>query len=308
MKHLVAALGFASFSLLGFTQQHIDLFSMHYRISPGLEDAVTGEEADFVRFGANLTLPIERENNDKWILGMTYARVDLRYRDDNLTDRTFQPLILKLGYQKQFTEGRSFTFIALPRISSDWKDVDGDHFQYGGLSYYTWKPGTDTRMRLGVYANTEFFGPLFVPLIGIDYYGFKKWSFYGLLPVHYTVAYEAADNLRFGTYFQAIVESYTFEVSGNPGTQLGDQRLYLEHSPQDLYLFGEYGISSFIWLRAQVGHSILRRLYLYDYDNRMDARIAPARIGNDRGDPIQDFEDGLLFQIGLRFRYDLRSN
>jgi len=57
----------------------------------------------------------------------------------------------------------------LPKLSSDLANVSNDDFQIGIVGLANYKIKKNLKFKFGFYFNTESYGSLFVPLLGLYY-------------------------------------------------------------------------------------------------------------------------------------------
>lgn len=283
--------------LISLCQEHIDLFSTHYKLVPTANSANTKNLTER-SFTINALLPIQRENGDAFITGFSLEQASISFENDSLNfEESYLPTRLQLGYQFSLRDNSSLMLLALPKISSNWKNIADKHFQFGVYALYSFKPNPNWKVKLGGYYNSELFGPFFVPLISADYYGFENWLFYGTIPVNYNIMYLAGEKWRFGFRYQGLVNTIYND------TQF--QNTYWERKPQEALGVIEYYLQPNMVLRGMAGHTVLRSIDLYGQNQSVDTRISAIGIGDNR-ESLLSAKDAPVFQLSFIYRYELK--
>lgn len=107
------------------------------------------------------------------------------------------------------------------------------------------------------------------------------------------------DRTRLGIGYQGLMNSIYTEVNGISG--------YWERAPIELFLAVEHYFTPRIVGRFMAGHSVMRTMNLYDFNQQSDFRISAVRFGDNRN-ANYSAGDSFLFEFSLFYRYDLSDS
>ena len=142
----------------------------------------------------------------------------------------------------------SLTVSAIPRVYGEKLEFD-NAFQFGGVLLATYKKRETLKYKFGVYANSEFFGPFFMPLGGIDWRIDGRNNLFGVLPGRLTFEHKLNSRLYTGGTFRAITNSF----------RLGEDN-YLRINDNQLSGFLDCYLTKKIVITGEAGYGILREL------------------------------------------------
>jgi len=194
-------------------------------------------------------VPIVLKNKTIILLSPYYEQWSLDSAETENIYPTVKSIAFAGGVIVPFTDSKwSMTF--LPLVKTNGEELFGDNtFQYGGagLVGYQVKPGQ--KLRVGVYANKEFFGWFIVPLLGVEWKLNEKDYLFGVLPGRLTFEHKINDRFYSGATFRAPTTSYRL-VNGE----------YLRLDDQQLSLFVDYYLTKNICVTLEPGFGIFRQL------------------------------------------------
>jgi len=210
MKKIIYILSFMALSAMASAQPYIDIASVYFQRSPA--DASPSKNSMDTRLTSIfLNLPIQIDS-DYIVLNPVYEnyRLDISSETDPL-DLT--AVYVPLAWVHQFKSSRwSTTAMVIPRLSSDLsKPVDGNDYQVGGIALATWKKKETLKYSFGAYYNSEFFGPYFIPLLGIDWNITNKLNLFGTLPINLNLEYKLNKTIHAGFGLNLLTNSYRIE-------------------------------------------------------------------------------------------------
>lgn len=282
--------------LSSYSQEYIDLIKFHYSPTPKNNFVDTIGKAPLSEVGVDLTLPIKINDSLAIITGVFWENINTQLAPE-IEKTTVSTFNLRVGINKKHNEKWSGTYLLLPKISSDLKDVNKNHFQLGLLGLLKRSYSAKKSYSLGLYYNQELFGPFFVPLLGI-YRKTEKWEINFTLPIWADINYSINKKFSVGTTFSAFVRSY----------YLGEDDSYLVKKNNELFGYLQYNLTKSVLLQAKVGHSIGRSFRAYSEDEKVDVGVSAFRFGDDREQLNPDFKDGLVFNFRMIYRFDLSGN
>ena len=273
-------------------QDHIDIANVYWRTSPANTiDSIPNDKFNFDLYTADLKIPIRmKEGKHTLIIGSEFQYSNFTSENLGLSVTSVQ---LQLGYQFK-KKGFKTLVMFLPKISgADFSEMNSTYIQYGGLVLNTKDRSDSFSWRYGAYYNSEFFGPMLVPLFGFDWKINKSQRLKVLAPVdvEYSVNPGAKNKARFGFRFIGINGSYRIQ-----------NNLYLDRADNNIWLFGEWYITENFVLHGKAGHSVLRKYRIYENDRRMGLKLGPINILDGRGTSSPLFNEGWSFELRMLVR------
>jgi hypothetical protein len=259
------------------------------------------DKATFYETSLDLTVPIQSKKlTDRGIVLLTGLSAEQtvitpRPSEDDLQLYSF---LLKVGMVKEFNSKWKGTFVLLPKIHSDFKQVSSKAYQLGGLALFKYSLSKDFNLRFGAYANSELFGPFFVPIFGI-YLKKDKFEMSGNLPLKADLNYSFTKMFKLGASYTGFNKS--FQIQDN-----GVER-YLEKATNEI---GAYSRLSFgiVQLELFAGTSFLRTFKVFDMNDRTTAAFPLYKLGNDRTQLNPNIDNGLLVKGSLIIRIPTETN
>ncbi|MGB0404467.1 MAG: DUF6268 family outer membrane beta-barrel protein [Salibacteraceae bacterium] len=292
------------FSMLScFSQDYVDLFKFTYLNSPfNKADSVPGPSR-VQEFYLDVTLPIKLSERTAVITGLTIEQMSVSSNPAGFNVKAVYSTGLKLGINKKFGKKWDGTFMFLPKIAADFNRVEDNALQLGGLALFKYHKSDNLKYRVGLYYNTELFGPFFVPLLGFYYQSKnKKLEINATLPVWIDANYKFNNKLAAGVNFSAFVRSYYLSDIATNGTGQ-----YLVKASNELYGYLQYTVNESFLFQAKVGYSIGRRFSAYDEKDRVTWGFSAFRFGDNRTETSSGIEDGVIFQGRFIYRFNLKK-
>lgn len=187
---------------------------------------------------------------------------------------------MSLTYLKQWkNEKWSTAFVAIPRLNTEMKNVSGNDYQMGGAVLATYKKNEKLSYKFGVYYNSEHFGALVVPLIGVEWKVSEKLGIFGVFPNQLNLEYKFNKTFYAGFEANFIINSYRFA---------DDSFLRMDDNHVKIYL--DTYLTKNIVLNLQAGQSVLRKY-----------RTGVRENGTTHYNEL-DVNDGVLFKAGIVYR------
>jgi hypothetical protein len=203
-------------------------------------------------------------------------------------------IILRTGIVQQVGDAGKLQLLIAPRLMSDFKNLDGNSFQWGAMVSYEKASSQDFSWGVGGMYNQEFFGPYFVPLFFINWQVSEKWYIEGMIPVTAKVHYRVNEGLDVGFNHFGLTTSYRLGHEDYAGD-------YIERFSVDLSLFARQRLFSNIYVEGMVGRSFGRGYKQYAGDQKVDFAIPLVNFGDNRVAKNVTFKDGMIFTLKLIF-------
>lgn len=285
-----------------YSQNYVDLLKISAGTTPYNQFDSSSAKTKINDLSADLTLPIRINEKTSVITGIIYESIQTQLFDDGKTG-TFGSTTVKLGINKHFNDKWSATTVLLPKIASDYKSMSAKDFQVGGIALFKYKKRDNLNYKVGIYYNSELFGPFFVPMLGMYYLSpNKKLEANLMLPLQADINYKIVPRINAGVNFNGQIRSYHLNdiTDANPGT-------YVTKSTNELYAYLKFNFTTSFSLQTKVGQSFGRSYKVYDEKEKVHFGLPATFIGPKREQLNSNFSDGLLFQVTLLYRLSLEK-
>ncbi len=245
---------------------------------------------------ATLQVPILLSSGNVILTGLVIEGTGV---EDVFSDYKARNLTLNLGANINIKPERPLTVLTFQRMNSDAFEISSDAYQFGIAALYTYKKTEENEFRLGFYGNTEFMGPIFTPLFGVDWKITSKLRFYGVLPSTGAISYQQKDNWFIGVDFLGVFQTYR---------QPSDGDFYLQRAMNLMSLFSDYYLTKNIVFNAKIGFLVGSGYKLFETGDKIDWALNLVKFGDDRTELDRISTDGIVVRAGLVFRFNLENN
>ncbi|MGB0888574.1 MAG: DUF6268 family outer membrane beta-barrel protein [Vicingaceae bacterium] len=291
---------FLFFSLLTFNfyaQDYVDLARFHYSDTPQNNFDSIGGSTNVKDFGLDVTLPIVINEENTFLTGFNIDQITTKIHP-NFNPVTISTVNLKIGYNKKHSEKWSGTYMFLPKISSDFKNLSSTDYQFGGLALMKYTKKENLKYSFGAYYNGELFGPFVVPLLGLYYKSpNEKFEANLTLPIWADFNYKLNNFMKVGANFSAFVRSYN----------LGENNTYVVKKSNDVFGYLQFSLTKSILLQTKAGYTIGRSYKAYQNGDEADLGLSAFRFGDNRTVLNPTFKDGLVFKVRLIYRFHIEK-
>jgi len=296
MKFILSIV-FCFFFLFIHSQNYLDLVNLSYTNTPNNTFENSDSKTTIEEFALELNFPIKL--NDKTVLLTSfYGNKTNLQLDFNTLNESLNVMGLGLGINKTFNEKWSGTFIVFTKLAADKLSFSGDNMQLGFLALITKKRREDLKYKFGVYANTENYGLLVVPIFGLYYLSpNKKFEANLNLPIIADANYKIGDRTWIGMKFDGLGTTYnlTHQNYTNNGA-------YVSKVSNELVSYFKFQINKSIFLNTKIGYAISRNYEVYETNDKIDWALASIYFGDNRTQLNNRFKDGAIFKIELLYR------
>lgn len=292
---------FTLITLAGNAQEYVDLLKFRYDNTPLNQFDSSTASTRVQEIGLDATIPIAFKNGNAFITGFNLLSITTAVNPNNPDLTAVYIALLKIGMNFKHSEKWSGTYMLLPKLSSDFKEISADDFQFGALAILKYKKTSHFKWQFGMYYNGELFGPLFVPLFGFYYMSpSKKLEVNMTLPVWADINYRFNNWLRVGFNFRAFVRSFNINEP-----QFAENGEYLVKASNEPMLYLQFEPVKSLIIQTKIGYSIGRQYRIYDETDKVVFGFSAFRFGDDREQLNSNFEDGIIFEARLLYRFHL---
>lgn len=299
MKNVLLALCLLTFAHAN-SQNWVDLANVFWRVSPANSIDGSTEKSNMNMYVANAKLPLVVNDNNIVIIGLEYEYTQITSTSSLYWNKEFASSMLQIGLEHKWNDKSKMLFLAIPRFNTDYSNVDGSHFQIGGLALGTSKRSENFDWKYGLYYNGELFGPMIVPIFGFNWKINEKLRLKLAAPLNFEFAYMPSDRLRTGIRFDGVNASYRV-------TSPGGWPRYIDKADNNVWAFGEFHFGKNIWFHIKAGYSIIRKYRYFNENDKMTVKFGPVNVGDNRNwsapknIPIA-FKNGLSLEARFIYR------
>jgi hypothetical protein len=284
-----------------FSQNYVDLLKVSASTTPNNTFDSSDVKTRINDLLVDLTVPVKINEGFSVLTGVIYEDMQTKLFADGIV-KNFGSTTVKLGFNKQLTEKWSTTVIALPKIASDYNSFNQKDFQVGGIALFKFKKRDNLNFKTGLYYNSELFGPLFVPMLGLYYQSpNKKLEVNIMLPLQADVNYQVLPFMNVGCNFNGQIRSYHLNhiSDANPNT-------YVTKSTNELFAYVKFNVTKSICLQTKLGQSFGRSYKVYDEADKVSFGLPATFIGDKRQQLNSNFSNGMIFQVTFLYRLNLK--
>jgi len=281
-----------------YGQKYVDIARFHYSNSAENYFASSDSSTRIKELGLDFTFPGLINTSDAILTGLIYERMQTKLFESE-PEETFSVIGLRAGISKKHSENWSGTYILIPKLASDFESISAKDFQIGVIALMKYTKREDLNYKVGVYYNSELFGPLIVPLFGLYHLSSNKKLETNLtLPFLADVNYKLHERLNIGVNFFGQVRSYHLYELPERG-----KNGYVVKASNDLSTYLKFNLNRQLSIQTRLGYSIGRSYRVYDESDKITVGSILIKIGDDRQQLNTDFSDGFVFQVSALYRF-----
>lgn len=201
-----------------------------------------------------------------------------------------------LGYRQRVTPQLELTALVLPALNSDLRQVRGEDLRLGGVLRGVYRVSPRLAYRATVGYRSQFYGPQYVLLLGLDWQPGGRWRVFGDLPTSFTVSYALRPRTAAGFVLTGINTAY----------RLQEGNRYFQYQQAHYGLFAEQYASAHWVVRATVAYALTRRLDVYDQSQQWPATLDYIGLGQAPIPVSEPLSKGLAVKLALSYRVPQR--
>jgi hypothetical protein len=281
-------------------QNYVDLFKVNAGTTPVNTFDSSGTASVLNEYGLDANVPVKLNEFTTFLTGLSYENFQTKLFPEQKI-QSLSALALKLGLSHNFNEKLTGTLILLPKLATNFGTIDRQDFQMGGIAFMKFKRKPNLNYRVGLYYNTESFGPLFVPLLGLYYLSKnERVEITAMLPIAADINFKIVRLLNVGVNFNGQTKSYhTTHI--NPGLTSA----YVVRQTNELFAYLRFNVSKNILIQAKVGQSFGRKFRVYNDHEKVDFALPLTFVNDKRRQLNTNFSDGMVFQVVFIYRFPL---
>lgn len=295
LKYLVILFAFVLSS--AYAQDYVDVLKIGYSDTFNNDFEGTLQSTNVSIFETNLTYPVVLDENNALITGIDFASNKLQLFP-NADFTTLYTTTLKVGLAKTFNEKWSGTFVFLPKIASDYKNITGDDFYVGGYTLLKLKKKENLIYRFGLYGSTEAFGFFTTPIFGWYYLSpSERFEMDVSLPVAVDINYRIG-GVTLGADYMGIGRSFNVNPDNAP-------KVYADLSSLDFATYAQLNfMDDSVLLRGKLGYSS-NNYEVYADGEKIDLGLSAFSFGDDRTQLNPAINGSLFVKVEAIYRFDI---
>jgi hypothetical protein len=281
-------------------QEYVDLIRIGYGETFNNDFVDTEGSTEVQTLEADITFPVVLNKDHVLITGVNFSKNQLNLFPEGKRTSLYSTT-LKLGLASTFNKTWSSTLVLLPKVASDYENIKGDDFYFGGLALLKFQKNEHLKYRFGFYATSEAFGFFTTPIIGWYYLSPNaKFEMDMSLPITAEVSYHFGV-MSVGIDYYGIGRS--FRLYG----QSKESSTYVDLSSLEFAGYFEYALlQKRVLLRAKLGYSS-NNFEVYTTDDKIDLGLSAFSFGDDRVQLNPDLNGGLYFKFEAIYRFHLQK-
>ena len=289
-------------------QDYLDIFKASFSTASLGNVDDENAETDVTNRNIELYMPIPITQKAVILAGFTYENTGLGNMYFNFDEPQYdfvdgsKSLImtrLNLGVKINHGNRWSGTYVALPKLASDFSNLGSDDFQMGGLALLEKKYSGRKVLKFGAYVSSENFGMTITPIIGL-WYKSKNNKFYvnATLPIRADANYSLTDAFSLGANLLSSVKSYNLSNERN-------SEFYVQEESIRLSAFAAYGfLNDMLTVRARFGFDTTD-YGIYNKNQNSIVQVLTAQIGDERVRSNKEFAAAPFVGLDFIFRVGL---
>ncbi len=282
-----------------FGQKYVDIAKFYYGNTAMNHFENSDSSTRIKELGVDLTIPIVINPSDALLTGLIYERIETKLFESD-PEETISVLGLRMGLSKKHSDKWSGTYLLIPKLASDFESIGKRDFQIGAIALMKYTKRDDLNYKLGVYYNSELFGPFVVPLFGLYYLSAdKKFEANLTLPFLADMNYKLHDRLNIGVNFFGQIRTYHLTTISTTNSNPG----YVVKATNDLYGYLKFNLSKGLSIQTRAGYSFGRSYRVYEDTDQITFGSVLLKVGDDRKQLNTDFSNGFVFQATLLYRF-----
>lgn len=290
---------FLLFPILAPAQEYVDILKIGYGETFNNDFEGTESSTHVKSLEAGFTFPVVLNENHALITGFDFSRNNLQlFPHDEFT--SLYSTSLKLGLASTFSEKWSSTVVLLPKIASDYQDISGEDFYFGGFALLKLKKNENLKYRFGIYTTSEAFGLFSTPILGWYYLSpNKRFEMDMSLPISADVNYNLGITTIGIDYF-GIGRSFKLHKENTPET-------YVDLSSLEFAGYVQVNVlQNSVLLRAKLGYSS-NNYEVYADGDKIDLGVSAFSFGDNRTQLNPEMNGGMFLKFEALYRFHIKK-
>lgn len=242
--------------------------------------------------------PIRISESFVVLTGFTVENTNIDLLDGNARENLLMTR-LNLGVKHQHSKKISGTYLVLPKIASNFKQIGLQDLQIGGLALWDYQVSDLWNIKVGIYVSTENHGSTITPLLGA-WFRSRNRKFYinAVLPIRMDINYNIIKGFSVGADFLTSVKSYDLSTDARGA--------YVHENSIRAGAYLSYGFKDNTFIIRVKGGYDTTRYGLYNSGDMVGGQILLFTLTEDTRNQINPrFTGGGYIGGDLIYRFDL---
>ncbi|MCH9659673.1 MAG: hypothetical protein K0U54_02055 [Bacteroidetes bacterium] len=285
-------------STISFSQNYVDLISIGYGHTLNNDFEGASSSTNIGAFEVDLTFPLVINNQQAIISGALFSRNSLQLFPE-APKTSLYSTTLKIGLASTWNDKWSTTLVVLPKIASDYADIDGDDFYLGGIALLKYQKKENLIYKFGFYASNEAFGIFSTPIFGWYYMSpSQQFEMDMSLPVAADINY-THNRITYGFDYNGIGRSFNIDEN--------DANIYTDLSSLEFASYAQFNfLEKSMLLKAKFGYASTD-YEVYQQGEKIDFGLSAFSFGDDRTQLNPTISGGFFFKLEAIYRFQLPS-
>lgn len=282
----------------GFSQNYADLLKINFAESFNNNFENSENTTNITNFEIDFTVPLVINEKHTFITGGIFNSTQLQLFPEADFSNLYTSL-LKVGVTSRYSEKWSSTFVMLPKIASDFKNISSNDFFIGGLAIVKLHKNENFYYRFGAYGSQEAFGFFTTPIFGWYYLSAnEKFEMNMSLPISADIN-STKNNFTYGIDYYGIGRSFNLSEGTNP--------TYVDVAALEFTTYVQYNVfQKSVLLRAKLGYAS-NDFEVYNQGETIDLGLSAFTFGDNRTQLNPNVGGGLFFRIEALYRFNLKK-
>mgnify|MGYP000026129996 CR=1 FL=1 len=283
-------------------QNYIDIASFSYTNTPLNSFENSLDNTNIEELDLQLLYPILVNDKITILTALATNKTKLKL-DSNFSSTNLHSIGLKLGINQIYSEKWSGTYILLPKISSDLNSFSKEDLQLGLITLFTFTKKENLKYKVGIYANTEIYGPLIAPLLGFYYASpNNKFEANVILPGLFDFNYQVFPKINMGVNFDGLSKTYNLN---NPRYSTDNE--YVAKISNEFFTYFRFKLGKSLHLKTKAGYAINRSYKVYDSNDKINFALSSLFFEDHRTQLNSNFNTGAIFKVELLYRFQINK-
>ena len=286
--------------LLSNSQEYVDILNISYSKTGNTNFGNTSDKSSISIFDSKITLPIVVNEKTAIITGFDFSIKKLQFFPNDEFSKLYYTRI-KLGISTQHSDRWGGTYILLPVLSSDYKNVNSKDIFMGLLTVWTYKKHKNLNYKFGLYSGNEAYGLYITPIIGMYYISpNSNFEISALIPGLFDMNLGISNKVKLGIDYKGVSE--TFNLYKNKSLTTYTENRTLEFSS---YIQNN-SLNKNLIMRLKLGFTT-NNFDVYAVDDKIDLSITPFKIGDKRTKLNTNLNSSTFLRIEAIYRFNITS-
>lgn len=283
-----------------YCQNHIDIAKFSYTNTPLNEFENSSKKTTIRQFDLRLKYPIVLNKKHVLLTGVFGNNTRVKFNSEVSNYTNLYAVGLNIGLHSKYSKKWEATYMAIPKFASDFNDLSTKDFQFGYLALFNYVKRTSLKFKFGIYGNSEKYGSLIVPIVGLYYLSPNEKLELNLnLPLLADFNYKLSDATAIGVNFDGLSTSYNLTRTIYVG-----EGEYAVIKSNELFTYYQLKVWKSVYTKIKLGCSFYRVSEVYSENDNIDLAIAGFNFGDNRVPLNDNFNNGPIFKFELIYRFN----